>query len=359
MFAHRQSPRSRSLRALAALGVALSLTSVACSDDTDDALPVPTTASESGDTTTTTEYVTPEPMGDIVATALTNQVFTQLAGLATDAGLVDDLRGGPFTVFAPTDAAFDRLVFDGLGELIEPAGTPSSDFGTADYERMAASAQILRNVQKDPALVTNILLHHVVAGAIAPDDMVEGELTTLLGDTLAVTRVGEQWFVDGYPVGAGVEATNGWVYVMSDVMVPNALGNVVEVATALNGTEDDVVQPFATLIDAVIDAGLADALATTQDITVFAPVDSAFTPAVLAAISGRLSATLQHHVVPQRLTLADLLQMDGETITDLAGGELRIRVEDGEVYVNDVQLQVRNVPASNGVIHVIASPLGD
>ena len=48
-------------------------------------------------------------MGDIVATALTGHVFTELAGMVVDAGLVEALRGGPYTVFAPTDAAFDKL----------------------------------------------------------------------------------------------------------------------------------------------------------------------------------------------------------------------------------------------------------
>ena len=59
-------------------------------------------------------------MGDIVATALTGHVFTELAGLALDAGLVETLRGGPFTVFAPTDAAFAAVstrapVVEGFG----------------------------------------------------------------------------------------------------------------------------------------------------------------------------------------------------------------------------------------------------
>lgn len=344
--------------ALVALGV------TACSNDSSDAT---VTTVAPGNTTTTTQYVTPLPMGDVVATALTNQVFTQLAGLAADStladgtGVVEALRGGPFTVFAPTDSAFDRLVFSGLGELITPVGST-----TGEYERMAASAQLLRNVQKvkDVAngvdLVRDVLLHHVVAGAIGPDQMVEGELTTLLGDTLTITKTGEQWFVDGLPMGAGVEATNGWVYIMNDVLVPGSLGNVVEVATVLNGSDDDVVRPFGTLIGAVVAAGLADALSADSDagITVFAPIESAFTPAVVNAISGNLASALKHHVTAKAYTVQDLYALDGQTVPDLNGDALRISVKDGEIYVNDVQLQVRNVPTTNGIVYVIAEPLG-
>ena len=80
-------------------------------------------------------------MGDIVATALTNHVFTELAGLALDAGLVDTLRGaGPFTVFAPTDDAFAKLPLD-----------------------------ILHTVQDNPDVLKTVLLHHVIDGTIKPD----------------------------------------------------------------------------------------------------------------------------------------------------------------------------------------------
>ena len=84
----------------------------------------PAKATTTGSSTTET----PLPMGDIVATALTNQVFTQLAGMAIDAGLVETLRGGPFTVFAPTDAAFAKVPLD-----------------------------VLHAVQDDPAMLTTVL----------------------------------------------------------------------------------------------------------------------------------------------------------------------------------------------------------
>lgn len=166
----------------------LTLVGVACSSDANDA--VTTTSAAPSESTTTT--ITPLPMGDIVATALTNQVFTQLAGMVLDAGLLDALRSeGPLTVFAPTDAAFDKIPLE-----------------------------TLHSVQDNLDVLTKVLTNHVVSGAITPDDLAVGELTTLAGTTLDITKDGDTFYADGFPIGAAVEATNGWVYVMSDVLIP-------------------------------------------------------------------------------------------------------------------------------------------
>ena len=92
--------------------LALAVGGVACSSDPNDAAVTTTPPTVAAPTTTTT--VAPE-LHDIVGTALTAGPFTELAGLVVDAGLVDTLRGaGPFTVFAPTDAAFAKLPIDTL-----------------------------------------------------------------------------------------------------------------------------------------------------------------------------------------------------------------------------------------------------
>jgi uncharacterized surface protein with fasciclin (FAS1) repeats len=130
---------------------------------------------------------------DIVGTALTAGAFTELAGLVVDAGLVDTLRGpGPFTVFAPTNAAFDKLPLE-----------------------------TLHAVQDDPKLLATILTYHVVPGALKLADLKPGKLTTVAGIDLVVTRQGDKVFINGSPIAAGdVVATNGVVHVMGDVLLP-------------------------------------------------------------------------------------------------------------------------------------------
>jgi uncharacterized surface protein with fasciclin (FAS1) repeats len=315
-------------RSLVVLGVA-SLIGSACSSDSNDAVvattlaPTETTAAaEDGAPTTTAAAPGTGGDSDIVATALTNYVFTELAGLVVDAGLVETLRGGPFTVFAPTDAAFGKLPL-----------------------------AVLRAVQADPDTLNTVLLHHVVPGVIKPDQLVEGELTSAAGTTLTVTKVADQFYVDGNLIGAGVEATNGEVYVMGDVLVP-ALGNIVDVATALPG--------FETLTDLVTQADLVETLQGDGPFTVFAPIDSAFealpqaTLDAVLADPALLETVLTYHVVPGKLTVDQLV--DGPLMT-VSGVELTVSREDGVVLIDGNPIAVQNVQASNGVIHVMGDVL--
>ena len=316
-----QKPHTaRTLRATALLAV-LAFGAAACSSDANDA--VTTTSSASQAPTTT---ATPLPKGDIVATALTSHVFTELAGLAVDAGLVDALRQGPFTVFAPTDAAFDKLPVD-----------------------------VLHTVQDNADTLKTVLLHHVVEGAISPDKLAAGDLKTLAGDSLSVTKVGDSFFVDGNPVGDGVEATNGFVYVMNDVLVPS-LGTVVDVAVAFKDAG------FGTLVDAVTKAGLVDALSGDGPFTVFAPVDAAFSAlppatlnAALADPKGLLTTVLTYHVVKGRITTDQLKEGD---LTTLSGEVLKVTKDaDGNWLIDGTPIAVQNIQASNGVIHAMGAVL--
>jgi transforming growth factor-beta-induced protein len=301
------------------------LAAAACSGDQNDATTTTAASTVPADSTTTTEV--PLPMGDIVATALTGHVFTELAGLVVDEGLVETLRGGPFTVFAPTDDAFAKLPLD-----------------------------VLHAVQDNSDLLKTVLLHHVVEGTIAPEDMKEGELTSVAGDTLTITKVGDQFFVDGNPIGAGVQATNGYVYVMSDVLVP-AVGTVVDVAVAFKDAG------FGTLVDAVTAAGLVDTLSGDGPFTVFAPVDAAFEaldPATLQAAlddpTGLLTTVLTYHVVPGKITTDQFV--DGGTLKTVQGEELTTTKDDqGNWLINGNPIAVQNIQASNGVIHAMGAVL--
>jgi uncharacterized surface protein with fasciclin (FAS1) repeats len=188
-----RTPVRTGLRSLA-LATVIAVAGVACSSDPNDSAATttapPTTAGEV--TTTTTVEPTSEKF-DIVGTALSAVVFTQLAGMVVDAGLVDTLRTpGPFTVFAPTDDAFAKLPLD-----------------------------TLHAVQDDPELLATVLTYHVVPGALKLADLKDGSLTTVAGLDLTVSHRGDTVLINGFPVAAGdIEATNGIIHVMNDVLVP-------------------------------------------------------------------------------------------------------------------------------------------
>ena len=115
---------------------------------------------------------------------------------------------------------------------------------------------------------------------------------------------------------------------------------------------------FSTLTAALTAAGLTDALAKPGAFTVFAPTNEAFSalpPETLQALlrpanKALLTKILTYHVVPQKITAAQISSVDVPT---LEGNPLKIRVDAGGVKINDAAVTQADVMASNGVIHAI------
>jgi uncharacterized surface protein with fasciclin (FAS1) repeats len=134
-------------------------------------------------------------------------------------------------------------------------------------------------------------------------------------------------------------------------------------AAPSNQADQDIVDiaiengSFTTLVTAVEAAGLVDTLKGEGPFTVFAPTDDAFNalpegtiPALLNDIPA-LTDILLYHVVPGKVMAAEVVTLSS---ADTALGKpLAIRVEDGNVFVNDAQVVITDIEASNGVIHVV------
>jgi len=132
---------------------------------------------------------------DIVDTAVANGSFNTLAAALTAAGLVETLKGeGPFTVFAPTDAAFAAL----------PEGTVET---------------LLLPENKDQLVA--ILTYHVVPGAVMSTDLTEGmTAATVNGAEVTITLEGGPK-VNGAVISApDVAASNGVIHVIDSVILP-------------------------------------------------------------------------------------------------------------------------------------------
>jgi len=136
---------------------------------------------------------------DIVDTAVAAGSFTTLASLLESTGLVDTLKGeGPFTVFAPTDAAFEAL----------PEGTLDTLGQPENADQLEA-----------------ILLYHVAEGETFSGDLSDGqEIQTVQGGTLTVSidDSGAVQINDANVTQADVEATNGVIHVIDAVLVPTS-----------------------------------------------------------------------------------------------------------------------------------------
>ena len=135
-------------------------------------------------------------VSDIVDTAVAAGQFETLAAALEAAGLVDTLKGeGPFTVFAPTDAAFAKL----------PEGTV---------------AELLKPENKDQLIA--ILTYHVVPGKVAAKDVVMlSEATTVNGADIAIVVDGDAVMVDNATViVTDIETSNGIIHVIDTVILP-------------------------------------------------------------------------------------------------------------------------------------------
>ncbi|NDK09285.1 fasciclin domain-containing protein [Candidatus Gracilibacteria bacterium] len=138
------------------------------------------------------------PSLDIVDNAMNADNVTTLVAAVSAAGLVDTLKSeGPFTVFAPTNMAFDDL----------PEGTVDT---------------LLLPENKD--MLTNILTYHVVPGSYTSADLEDGMmLTTVQGEELEITYVDNVWYVNGVEIQtADVISSNGVTFVIDSVLMPSA-----------------------------------------------------------------------------------------------------------------------------------------
>ena len=135
---------------------------------------------------------------DIVDTAVGAGQFNTLAAALTAAGLVETLKGaGPFTVFAPTDAAFAKLPADTVAMLLKPEN-------------------------KDQ--LTAVLTYHVVPGAVMAADVVKmTEAKTVNGAMITVKVDGDTVMInDAKVTTADIKASNGVIHVIDTVLLPPA-----------------------------------------------------------------------------------------------------------------------------------------
>ena len=310
-------------------GLTLSLTGCLTSEDDSDTL---------------TGKDTPPATKNIVEIATADSQFSTLVTALTAAKLTETLKGsGPFTVFAPTNAAFAKL----------PAGTIEA---------------LLANPEES---LKPILLSHVVAGTVKASDVI----------TLTKAKT-----VQGYEV--PIEVKNNSVYlnknvkvIINDIMATNGVIHVIDaviipITEAPKDTNTPVVEKdplpgksiveiaaadsqFSILVTALKAAKLTETLKGSGPFTVFAPTNEAFAklPAgtletVLSNPDELLKPILLSHVVSGAVKAADVITLT--KAKTVQGYEVPIEVKDNSVYLNkNVKVIVTDIVATNGVIHVI------
>ncbi len=148
------------------------------------------------------------PAGDIVDTAVNAGQFNTLATALQAAGLVDTLKGpGPFTVFAPTDAAFAEL----------PSGT-------------------LDSLLADPDQLRAVLTYHVIAGEVrAADVSMLQQATTVEGEDVTINAAdGMVQVNDATVTTTDILASNGVIHIIDTVLLPPSLAASCTTSTSTN-----------------------------------------------------------------------------------------------------------------------------
>jgi uncharacterized surface protein with fasciclin (FAS1) repeats len=156
--------------------------------------PAPTPTPEGTEKPSTKPSDRSDTNKNIVAVAEANGSFKTLTKALKAAGLTETLQGkGPFTVFAPTDAAFAELPPDALKDLLKP---------------------------ENKEVLVKILTYHVVSGQVLSTDLKAGEVKSVQGGPISVKTEGGVMVNDAKVVQADVKANNGVIHVINKVILP-------------------------------------------------------------------------------------------------------------------------------------------
>ncbi len=271
---------------------------------------------------------------NIVQVASSNADFSILVQALDKAGLVSTLEGsGPFTVFAPTNEAFTALF---------------TQLGVSGINDLSAEA------------LKPILLNHVISGNVKAADIATGYAETFNNTApggnkvkLFISKGSDVKVDESTVITADVMASNGVIHAIDKVILPPSV-----VSHAINNPN------FSILVEAVVKAGLVDALSAAGPFTVFAPTNDAFN-ALFAALgvtgisdltAEQLTPILLYHVVSGNVLAS---QVSTGTVPTLnTSSNISVVAGSSGVQLNgSSNVVATDVQAANGVIQVIDSVL--
>ena len=277
---------------------------------------------------------TPEPMtiADIVEDT---ERFSSLEAALIRADLLETVRSGEYTVFAPDNDAFATFL----------------------------NGAALEDVDID--VLTQTLLNHVIGAKVESTGLSNGYVSTLATESTTSNPISLQVNIDN-----GVVLNNTVNVIQADIAADNGIIHEVDAVIAVPSVVDLAVQgDFSILVAALTRADLTvdfvGTLSGTGPFTVFAPTDQAFVDLLdsnpnwneLADIPvATLEAVLSYHVVAGANVLSSTLT-DGQVVTTFQGSDITINTDGGATITdangNTVDIVATDVQGSNGIVHVI------
>ncbi|XP_069138915.1 transforming growth factor-beta-induced protein ig-h3-like [Argopecten irradians] len=247
-----------------------------------------------------------------------------LVSLVQKAGLANALTQGTFTIFAPTNAAFDKL-----------------------------PADLLASLGSDVNALANVLKYHVVQGSVRKQDASnELQLDTLAGQKirLNIYSHNDEVTVEGSRIlDFDIQASNGYVHFIDKVMLQPE-GSIVDIVA---GSPE-----LSTLLSKVQSADLVTALQT-DALTLFAPTNQAFSQLGSTAVGSLakdpqlLKEILLYHVVPSTEYSAGLHNKEYLTTMDIHQDRFRLNITGDSIQLKYGKVLSADISATNGVVHLI------
>ncbi|KAM6987510.1 periostin, osteoblast specific factor b [Tautogolabrus adspersus] len=249
-----------------------------------------------------------------------NDDLTTLSDLAQNTGLLDKLgEPGQYTLFAPTNEAFD-----GLG------------------------SDVLERIQSDPEALQALLKFHLLTSVQCSEAITAGSShETMEGNNIEIGCDGESLTVNGIKMvlKKDIVTTNGVIHLIDKVLMPDSAKQVMELVGSSQSTFGDMVSEL----------GLSAAMRPETEYTLLAPLNAAFTDEVMSMDQSLLRIILENHVLKNKLVLGQLY--NGQRLETIGGKTLRVFIYRTAVCIENSCLIRGSKEGSNGALHVMRTLL--
>ncbi|XP_008295902.1 periostin isoform X2 [Stegastes partitus] len=238
------------------------------------------------------------------------------AALASD--MMDKLdQPGQYTLFAPTNEAFDKL-----------------------------SPGYLERIMADKTVIAALVNYHLLNSVQCAEAIMAGSVyETEEGSTIEIGCDGDSLTVNGIKMvlKKDIVASNGVIHLIDQVLVPNSAKEVMEL----------MGQSQSTFIDLMSELDLAAALGPKTEYTLLAPLNTAFTNEVMSTDQSLLKIILENHILKLKVTLSELY--NGQLLETIAGKLLRVFIYRTAVCIENACMTRGGKEGSNGALHLMKS----
>uniref|UniRef100_A0A673J4T6 Periostin n=1 Tax=Sinocyclocheilus rhinocerous TaxID=307959 RepID=A0A673J4T6_9TELE len=242
--------------------------------------------------------------------------LSTLSTVATASGLIEKLgQPGHFTLFAPTNDAFDKLDREVLDRLMEDKNSLQA----------LLNYHLLNSIQCSEA---------IMAGT---------SYETLEGSNIEIGCDGDSLTVNGIKMvlKKDIVTTNGVIHLIDQVLMPNSAKQVMELVGQSQGTFSDMLTEL----------GLSAAMRPQAEYTLLAPVNAAFNDEVMSMDQSFLKIILENHILKNKIVLSQLY--NGQRLETLAGKFLRVFIYRTAVCIENACLIRGSKEGSNGALHLM------